>query len=112
MKYEIYNPKNTYITDDGNYITPELFALEHNSVNERLIAVGLEGRTIVEVKDYDYLRSKYSISSDVSDEQALKIINEAVKLASEESTPLERIAASLEYIVLHLISGGGIDELL
>ena len=55
MIYEIYNPQNTYVTQDGNYVTPEQFAIEHNAVFDRPIAVGLEGRTIVKVEDYGYL---------------------------------------------------------
>lgn len=109
MVYEIYNPENVYVTQDGNYVTPEQFAIEHNSVFDRPIAVGLEGRTIVKVEDYGYLLSIYKISNDVPTENALNIINEKVKIDSEENTPIERIAASLEYIVLNLLNGGDLS---
>lgn len=106
MIYEIYNPNNTYVTEDGNYVTPEQFALEHNAVNERIMAVGLTGRTIVDVKDFDYLRAINGIANSVEQNEALNVINKNVQLQESESTPIERIAASLEYIVIHLLNEG------
>ena len=111
MVYEIYNEKNTYVTSDGNYITPADFYREHNVAKERPIAVGLYDRTIEDVKDFGFLKSCYGIYSNISDKEALDLINRQVALDITESSPIERIASALEYIVLHLMGREDNNEL-
>lgn len=103
MVYEIYNKESVYVTKDGNYVTPEQFSVEHNAIFDRPIAVGIIGRTIIDVQDFDYMRAMYGITSDVSDGDALAIINKQVEIEESESSPLERIAAALEFIEVYLI---------
>lgn len=107
MVYEIYDAEKTYVTQDGNYVTSNQFAIEHNVVFDRCIVVGLMGRTIMDVQDFGYMRAVHGITSEISDNDALAIINKQVELNQTESTPIERIAAALEYIELYLMSGGG-----
>lgn len=103
MIYEMYDPEKTYVTPDGNYITPEQFAIEHNVVFDRRIAVGLMGRTIMDVQDLGYMRALYGITSEIPDDEAFAIINMQVEIDKTESSPMERIAAALEYIELYLM---------
>lgn len=106
MIYEIYDTEKTYVTPDGNYVTPDQFAIEHNVVFDRRIAVGLMGRTVMDVQDFGYMRAVHGITSEISEDDALAIINKQVELDQNESSPMERIAAALEYIELYLMSRG------
>lgn len=100
--YELYDPNNTYVSEDGNYITPEEFKKAHNVAGERILVVKLSGRTIIGVYDYDYLISEYQVAGNTPEEN-LELIERKDQLDATETPPLERIASSLEYMVVSMM---------
>lgn len=98
--YEIYNKNNEYSTKDGQIYTPEMFEKDYTAVHSQTIAVRVYGNTIVEAHPMSYLRGINKIENDVSDEEAIAQINAIQQINETENTPIERIASSLEYLVL------------
>ncbi len=98
--YEIYNSQNEYTTKDGKIYTEEMFREDYSAVVSQKMAVYVYGNTITEAYPLSYLRGINRIKNDVPDEEAIVIINDMKQLEESESSPIERIAASLEYLVL------------
>ena len=64
------------------------------------MAVYVYGNTITQAFPLAYLRGINGIENSMTDGNAMMLINERKQLDETENTPLERIAASLEYLVL------------
>jgi hypothetical protein len=98
--YEIYDKEKEYTTPDGEIYTPEMFIKNYSAAISETMAVYVYENTITDAHTMSYLRGKYNITNDVNNEMAIAIINNNVQIEKTESTPIERIAASLEYLVL------------
>ena len=77
--YEVYDKEKEYVTKDGKIYSEEMFRRDYPAVVSQKMAVYVYGNTITQAFPLAYLRGINGI---------------------ENSTPLERIAASLEYLVL------------
>ena len=66
------------------------------------MAVFLYGNTIEDGIPVSYLLGKHGIDTE-NVEDGMKAVNEMIRLKGDESAPMERIAASLEYLVLLLM---------
>ena len=98
--YEIYNKNNEYTTKDGQIYTAEMFENDFTAVNSQTMAVYVYGNTITEAHPMSYLRGINKIENDVLDEEAIAQINAIQQINETENSPIERIASSLEYLVL------------
>ena len=98
--YEIYSPKNEYFTKDGQIYTEEMFSRDYPAVHSEKIVVYLYGGTVTKAYTMSYLRGINRIKNDVTDEEAIIEFNRIKQLDDTESTAIERIAASLEYLIL------------
>lgn len=98
--YEIYDSKKDYFTKDGQIYSYEKIKHDFPAVDYTKMVVTLYGRTIEKVETFDYLRGTNRIKADVPDEEALMLIAKAENIKKTESTPLERIAAALEFLEL------------
>lgn len=98
--YEIYDPAKEYSTPDGKLYTPKEFEKNYPSVNIEPMAVELMGRVIVSAAPLSYLKGMNQIKADVDNQKALSLISEKQNIKNTENTPLERIAAALEFFEL------------
>lgn len=98
--YALYNPEKTYTTKEGKIYTSEMFALDYPAVHSANMAVYLFGNTIENASTVSYLRGINRIKPELTDEDAMKELTYKYELEETESTPIERIAASLEYLTL------------
>ena len=106
--YAIYDEKKEYTTADGKIYTKEMFYKNYPVAYSQQMAVFLYGNTIDDGIPVSYLLGKHGIGTE-NIEEGIKKVNEMVRLKSDESTPIERIAASLEYLVL-LFMEDSVDE--
>ena len=95
--WELYTGQELYDLD-GTVVTEEMI---HNrfpaSVAEQ-VAVRVAGNTLIEIKTFLQLCAEYDVNYQSKD--AMDLINYKVSLENTKNSPLERIAASLEYLVL------------
>lgn len=98
--YEIYDKEKEYFTKDGQIYSYEKVKEDFPAVDYTKLVVTLYGRTVEKVETFDYLKGINRIKADVTDDEALTLIEKAEELKRTESTPLERIAAALEYLEL------------
>ena len=107
MKLEFYDKNKTYFTPQGQEITYETFKKDYPAVDytPMVCSVG-DGVVIFEVYTYVSLCEEYGVSMDKESEKTLREIEMAMMSKNSENTPIERIASSLEYIVLYLIGKG------
>ena len=108
--YEIYNPQNAYLTKDGQIYTEAMFMKDYPASVITTMVVYLYGRTIDHAETFDYLRGKHGIKVDIPDDVALNMIASEEEGIATESTPIERIAASLEFLVLQSMKGVEVSE--
>lgn len=101
---EEYNIEKGYELQNGEKLSEEqMLALFPALGGGALIIV--EGRTPIDSASYDYLLSKYYIEKPATIDEGLKLINNQLYFEQTESTPLERIAAALEFIELIMMEG-------
>lgn len=101
--YEIYNKEKEYATKDGRIYTAEMFEINYPAVHSQTMAVYVYENVIAEAHPLSYLRGINQIDNSFTDEEAIIKINEQKQLDETENTPIERIAASLEYLILLLM---------
>ena len=97
---ELYDKNKEYFTKDGQIYSCEQMQHDFPAVQYTKMVVFLYGRTIEKIEMFDYLKGINRIKADVPDDEALQMIEKAEELKRTESTPLERIAAALEFIEL------------
>ena len=98
--FELYDKNKDYFTKDGQIYSYDVVKKEYPAVDFTKLVVMLYGRTVLKVETFDYLRGINRIKADIPDEEALSQIANAEMVKLTESTPLERIAAALEFIEL------------
>ncbi len=98
--YEVYDKEKEYVTKDGKIYSEEMFRRDYPAVVSQKMAVYVYGNTITQAFPLAYLRGINGIENSMTDGNAMMLINERKQLDETENTPLERIAASLEYLVL------------
>lgn len=98
--FELYNKEKEYFTKDGQIYSYEKVKKDFPAVDHTKMVAILYGRTILRMETFDYLRGINRIKADVSDKEAISQIANAEMVKLTESTPLERIAAALEFIEL------------
>lgn len=97
---ELYNRNNEYYTKEGQIYSYEKAINDYPAIPYAKMVVFLFGRTVTDMNTFDYLCGINRIKADVPDDEALSIIAKAYEDAETESTPLERIASSLEYLTM------------
>lgn len=100
-----YNNETLYWAD-GTEFTSDMMKHQYPASEVEEMAVKVVGVTLLEVKTVLYVRSEYMIPSDMSDEEAFKRMEAIDYENATKSTPLERIAASLEYLCMVLSQEG------
>lgn len=104
---QFYDKNKTYFTPQGKEITYEMFRKDYPAVDYTPMVCAIGGEVVIfEVYTFVSLCEKYDIGMDIDPEEALTKIQNAMENEKSESSPLERIASSLEYIVLYLIGKG------
>lgn len=97
---ELYDKSKDYFTKEGQFFTYEDAVKKYPAIPYTKMVVFLFGRTVIDMNTFDYLRGINRIKSNVSDEDAIYIISKNYEDSKTESTPLERIASSLEYLTM------------
>ena len=98
--FELYDKNKDYFTKDGQIYSYEKVKKDYPAVDFTKLVVILYGRTVLKVETFDYLRGINRIKAGIPDDEALSQIANAEMVKLTESTPLERIAAALEFIEL------------
>lgn len=98
--FELYDKEKEYYTKDGQIYSYDAVQRDYPAVDFTKLVVMLYGRTVLKVETFDYLRGINRVKADATDEEALEQIAHAEMVKATESTPIERIASSLEYLVL------------
>lgn len=96
-RWYLYTGQILY-TLDGQLLTEEDMHNKYPMSVAEQVAVRLIESTLLEVKSYLQLCAEYGVDSQAED--AIDQINYKVYLEQTKNSPLERIAASLEYLVL------------
>lgn len=94
-----YNNETFYLPD-GTEFTPDMMRSKYPASVVEDMAVKVAGVTLLEVKTVLYVRAEYMIPSDLTDEEAFKKMMAIDYENATKSSPLERIAASLEYLCM------------
>lgn len=102
---ELYDKNKEYFTKEGQIFTYEDAVKKYPAIPHTKMVVFLFGRTVTDMNTFDYLRGINRIKADVSDDEALSIIAKSYEDSETESTPLERIASSLEYLTMINLGG-------
>lgn len=102
---ELYNKNNEYYTKEGQIFTYEDAVKKYPAIPYTEMVVFLFGRTITDMNTFDYLRGINRIKANITDVEALSIIAKEYSDSKTESTPLERIASSLEYLTMINLGG-------
>lgn len=102
---ELYDKGKDYFTKEGQILTYEDMVKKYPAIQYTKMVVFLFGRTVTDMNTFDYLRGINRIKADVPDDEALSIIAKSYEDAETESTPLERIASSLEYLTMINLGG-------
>lgn len=104
-----YNNETLYLPD-GKEFTPDMMHSYYPVSVAEEMAVKVAGLTLLEAKTVALARAEYMIPLDMSDEDAFKLMEVKDYEKATMSTPLERIAASLEYLCM-IMSQEGNNEL-
>lgn len=100
---EFYDPEKTYISQNGQLINNEQFEKLYPASAFTKMVVFMEGNVLIEVNTFEYLKAHYLVPDILNDEESLQTIQKLRNDELTESTPLERIAAALEYISMTMI---------
>lgn len=96
-----YNNETLYLPD-GTEFTPDMMHSYYPASVAEEMAVKVVELVMFEAKPVSYARAEYNIPIDMSDEEAFKRMEQIDRENATKSTPLERIAASLEYLCMML----------
>lgn len=96
-----YNNETLYLPD-GTEFTPDMMRSYYPASVAEAMAVKVVELVMLEAKPVSYVRAEYNIPSDMSDEEAFERMEIIDQENASKSTPLERIAASLEYLCMML----------
>lgn len=102
---ELYDKSKDYFTKEGQILTYEDMVKKYPAIPYTKMVVFLFGRTVTDMNTFDYLCGINRIKADVLDDEALSIIAKSYENKETESTPLERIASSLEYLTMINLGG-------
>jgi len=99
---ELYNKDKTYISPNGQYLTPESMLATHPAINDlvHIVRTDSTGKIMFEFDSLAHYRLSEDIPDSVSDDQAVQLVAEIRQ--AQLGTPIptsaeERIAAALEY---------------
>lgn len=98
-KWKKYD-NQTYYKPDGSEYTIDMMHEDYPVSIVEDMAIKVVGMTILEIETMLCVRAEYGIDPEVSDEEALQQMEVIDAERATESTPLERIAASLEYLCM------------
>lgn len=106
---EFYDSNKKYIKIDGEEYNEQTIVEDFPSIKSDGIVVFVEGmtRVVIYTAPLDYLLHKYNIPESLKTDEMLMQITLAVNDDKTESTPLERIAAALEFLVLQSMPNVG-----
>lgn len=96
----------TYYLPDGKEFTPDDMRTKYPASYVEDMAIQVMGVTLLKVETVTCIRAEYKIPSDMSDEEAFIKMGMIDVDNATKSTPLERIAASLEYLCMIFSQGG------
>ena len=102
---ELYNKNNEYYTKEGQIYSYENALKDYPAIPHTEMVVFLYGRTLIDMNTFDYLKGINRIKVNIPDDEALSIILMNYDDSRTESTPLERIASSLEYLTMINLGG-------
>lgn len=98
---EKYTGNKTYMFPNGAVATPEVIVEQFPAVNTftHIIETDEAGEVCFAVQNLSAMRGFYNIDSNLTEEQAIAIIQEIVNTPDPEPEPSaeERIAAAMEY---------------
>ena len=100
-----YDNETLYLPD-GTEFTSDMMQRQYPASVVEDMAVKVAGVTLLEVKTVLYVRAKYMIPSEMTDDEAFKRMEAIDYENATKSTPLERIAASLEYLCMIMSQEG------
>ena len=108
---QLYNKDTQYLKiDTGEEYTPEMLLQQFPTIlNENEVLLCFNDM-IYGVYELDYLLWKYSISWNENINVLLGQISDAVLSENTENTPIERIAAALEFLALQSMPNVEVSE--
>lgn len=98
--------KETLYLPDGTEFTPDMMRSQYPASVVEEMAVKVTGVTLLEVKTVLYVRAEYMIPHELTDDEAFKKMEAIDYENATKSSPLERIAASLEYLCMIMSQEG------
>lgn len=99
-----YDEETLYLPN-GKVFTHQDMVSQYPASLVEDMAVKVVGVTLLEVKTVLYARAMYNIPEEMTDEEAFKEMEKIDALNASESTPEERIASALEYLVMVFSEG-------
>lgn len=108
---KLYDKNTQYLKiDTGEAYTPEMLLQQFPTIlNENAVLLCFNDM-IYGVYELDYLLWKHSVSWNKNINIMLGQISEAVLSENTENTPIERIAAALEFLVLQSMPNTEVSE--
>lgn len=100
IKIEKYTGEKTYMYPSGGLATPEDVKKKYPAVAHfvHLVETDEEGQVLFAIENLAAVKSRFSIPKSMSEEEAIKKIEEIRNTIPEQlPSPQERIAAALEY---------------
>lgn len=108
---QLYNENTQYLKmDTGEAYTYETLLKQFPTIKNKNAVLLCFNNMIYGVYELDYLLWKYSISWDENIEIMLSRISDAVLSEKTENSPIERIAAALEFLVLQSMPNAEVSE--
>lgn len=104
-KWKLYDKSETLYLPDGKAFTWGQMSTQYPISLAEEMAVKVVGLTLLEVKTKYFARALYNIPPEMTDEEAFIEMERQDYLNATESTPEERIASALEYLVMVISEG-------
>lgn len=98
---EFYDENKTYYKNEGGEYTKEEMITKFPKINTRNTVLVCENYSVpVKTMNIDHAQQEFGGDYNIDKEIMVASINSAILNSSTESSPLERIAAALEYLVM------------
>jgi len=104
--WNVYDKNKTYYDEQGQEITYDRMKREYPVVDAETIMINTSGVTILDKCTMSVAQSRYRLMNEDDPEVLAKKMTKKDEKEKTESSPLERIASSLDYIVLYLLRKG------
>ena len=105
--WELYNKEKIYYSEKGDPLTWDIMSNDYPQSRFEETVILTQGLTYFDYKTLNVALAEYGIEYNGNPNEMIDILNLMYSDKRSESTPLERIASSLEYmnILLTKISG-------